>query len=513
MDPQQRLLLEVAWEALEHAGRPATPAGSRTGVFVGIAPRLRARCTADRARRLEPHATGTAPLLSPPAAWPTRWACAGPPGGRHRLLLLPGRRAPGRARACATGECDLALAGGVNLISRRSERHALEQARRDRRRRPVQGLRCRGRRLSSAARARRRRPEAPARRRCATATVLAVIRGSAVNQDGRSGGLTVPNGAAQAEVLRDALARRQIGRRTSTTSRRMAPAPRWATRRDRRRWTRSYCGERDRTARRSSGFNKSDTAHRGGGRSRRADEGPLAHQRAGWCPPQPAPPGGPNPTSPGRARPSACPSTGSLARGDSPHRVGVSSSGLSGTNVHVIAEGVEPAAVEPADTRPAGPYVLLASAAHRPGLAEQISAMGERVSADADGLGDLLASAATRRTHERHRFAAVAAEPQELAAALDEMEEAPDGAYFGAVNPQGAPEPVFVYSGQGAQWPGMAVDLYDASPVVRETLDECDALIRRDVPWSLVDELRRGEDGRLDRTDIAQPLSSPYRRR
>jgi acyl transferase domain-containing protein len=184
----------------------------------------------------------------------------------------------------------------------------------------------------------------------------------------------------------------------------------------------------------------------------------------------------------------------------------VSSVGLSGTNVHVIVEGGEGSpAQSAAASPPPAPYVLLASAFHPEGLAEQVGSMRERVAGQPAALGDLLASAATRRTHERHRYAAVAAGPAELLAALGDPQEPPEGAYAGEVDPEGAPAVAFVYSGQGAQWPGMAADLYDSSPVVRETLDECDALIRRDAAWCLADELRRTDNSQLSRTDIAQP--------
>src|SRR5262249_36763059 len=120
---------------------------------------------------------------------------------------------------------------------------------------------------------------------------------------------------------------------------------------------------------------------------------------------------------------------------------------------------------------------------------------------------DLVASAATRRTHEQHRYAAVATTAEDLIAALSDPLDPPDGAYAGVADPESTLDPVFVYSGQGCQWPGMAMDLYDAAPVVRDTFDECDALIRGEgeASWSLLDELRSTEGSRLDRTDIAQP--------
>ena len=118
MDPQQRLLLEVAWEALEHAGLPPDRlAGSATGVFVGVcAQRLRPAVSSATRRRLDAYAS---------------------PGSAHsivanRLSYLLDLQGPSMAvdTACSSslvavhlacqslraGECDLALAGGVNLI-------------------------------------------------------------------------------------------------------------------------------------------------------------------------------------------------------------------------------------------------------------------------------------------------------------------------------------------------------------------------------------------------------------
>ena len=210
MDPQQRLLLEVSWEALEDAGQDADRAGRQRDRRVHRHVQRRLRPAAPdlggrrRDRRLLRH--------------------------RHRLqhrrrpdLLLLGLQGPSLAvdTACSSslvavhlacqslrsGESDLALAGGVNLML--SPETSIFLSRRGRWR------------PTGAARRSTRRPTATSAARAAawscssaspmpwpTATaILAVIRGSAVNQDGHSNGLTAPNGPAQEAVIRDALTR------------------------------------------------------------------------------------------------------------------------------------------------------------------------------------------------------------------------------------------------------------------------------------------------------------------
>ena len=119
MDPQQRLLLEVSWEALELAGiAPTSLYGSSTGVYVGICTsdysllrstaRSGDRCTFRLGQRSQ-RCRGT-DLIPAGVAWSE-------PVDRHRLLVLAGRRSTGPAKP-ARGECDLAIAGGVNCPRR-----------------------------------------------------------------------------------------------------------------------------------------------------------------------------------------------------------------------------------------------------------------------------------------------------------------------------------------------------------------------------------------------------------
>ena len=207
MDPQQRLTLEVVWEALERAGvAPDSLAGSATGVFLGLS-------THDFSR-----------ILFSPTSDVSAYAGTGGAGSiaANRVSYFLDLRGPSLAvdTACSSslvsvhlaceslrrGECELAIAGGVNVLLGSEVSQAFSQA---------GMLTADGRCKTFDARAdgyvrsegcgmvilkplRKARADGDA--------ILAVIRGSAITQDGRSNGLTAPNGRAQEQVMSRALA-------------------------------------------------------------------------------------------------------------------------------------------------------------------------------------------------------------------------------------------------------------------------------------------------------------------
>jgi polyketide synthase 12 len=506
MDPQQRMLLELSWEALERAGiEPGGLRGSGTGVFAGIIAQGYGLSSSEAVEgfRLTGQSSSVASgrvsyvlgLEGPAVSVDT--ACSSSLVALHMA-----------AQSLRSGECDLALAGGVTVNS--TPDIFVEFSR-------MRGLSADGRckafagaadgtgfaegggmlvveRLSDAQRLGH--------------PVLALLRGSAINQDGASNGLTAPNGPSQQRVVRAALANAGLsaadvdvveGHGTGTMLgdpiEAQALLATYGQGRNEPLWLGSIKSNMGHTqaAAGVAGVIKMVLA------MRHEMLPPTLHVDA------------PSPhvdwslgsvallteARPWRAEPAkSVDSVQGRVR-----RAGVSSFGISGTNSHVIVEAFPAGPAVDRPKPPVLPWVLSAKSA--PALSSQAARLAGYLRADDQpDVVDVAWSLAGRSSFEQ-RAVVVAGDRDRLLAGLDELA---CGEVVSVVRGTAAPQgrTVFVFPGQGAQFLGMGKGLHGGYPEFAAAFNTVVGELDRHLLRPLREVMWGNDENLLNSTEFAQ---------
>nr|WP_239335129.1 type I polyketide synthase [Frankia sp. CiP3] len=512
-DPQQRLLLETTWEVLERAAiDPSSLRGSRTGVFAGVmyhdyAPRLDEAPAAlegflgngSSGSVASGRISYTFGFEGPAVTVDT--ACSSSLVALHLA-----------AQSLRTGESDLALAGGVTVMSSPAAWVELSRQR---------ALSPDGRSKAFAAAADgvgwgegvgllllERLSDA----RRLGHRVLAVVRGSAVNSDGASNGLTAPNGPSQQRVIRQALANAGLSGAQVDAVEAHGTGTRLGDPIEAQALLATYGQDRPDDQPLYLGSLKSNIAHAQAAAGAAGVIKMVEAMRHGVLP-QTLHVDEPSPYidwSAGAVR--LLTDARPWPRTGRPRRAGVSSFGVSGTNAHVILEQApavetpEPVAstVTPAPT--ALPWLISARTpealrAQAGRLAALIEQDGELVPAD------VAYSLATTRAAFEERAVVIGRDRAEFLAGLGALARGESASNLARGTADTAGKAVFVFPGQGSQWAGMAAELLDSSPRFAEQITACADALAPFVDWSLPDVLRQTAGApSLDRVDVVQPV-------
>ncbi|HEY5261045.1 MAG TPA: acyltransferase domain-containing protein, partial [Solirubrobacteraceae bacterium] len=513
MDPQQRLMLEVCWEAIESGWiDPLSLRGSATGVFAGVMYNdylPSAHEDAPSSVRAYLGVGGSGSVVSGRVAYAL--GLEGPALTVDTACSSSLVTSHLACQALRAGECDLALAGGVTVLSSPAvfvefgQQGGLAQ---DGRCKPFADT-ADGAGFSEGIGVLLLERFSDARR--LGHRVLSVVRGSAVNQDGTSNGLTAPNGPSQQRVIRAAMTNAGLSPRQIDVVEAHGTGTRLGDPIEAQGLLATYGQEREGRAPVWLGSVKSNIGH-----------AQAAAGVAGVIKMVMAMRHGVLPSTLHVDRPSSEVdwSAGSIAlltepapwgSNGEPRRAGVSSFGISGTNAHMILEEAPASAsVEgssPGAALDASPALWPLSGRGAAALRAQAGRLRDHVEVHSSlALADIGLSLTCKPALE-NRAVVLGHSREAMIGGLESVARGQGGPNIlrGAVGGESGGI-VWLFPGQGSQWPAMAVDLLERSPVFCRSMLDCDDALAPFVDWSLEDVLRaRPGAPALERVDVVQP--------
>ncbi|MEH2155515.1 SDR family NAD(P)-dependent oxidoreductase [Nostoc sp.] len=502
IDPQQRLLLETTWQALESAGQnPQQLRNSQTGVFVGA-------MTQDYAQlSYAPEAinayTGSGTSISVAAG---------------RLSYVLGLQGPSMTvdTACSSslvavhlacnalrnGECDIALAGGVNiiltpvisLIESRAQMLAPDG-------------RCKTFDASANGMVRGEGCGMIVLKRLSQAVkngdrILAKVHGTAVNHDGPSSGLTVPNGDAQEKLLRQALKTAKLkpeqidfieAHGTGTAIGDPIELESMA----------AVFGDRPQNRPLIIGSVKTNLGHLEGAAGIAGlikTVLALEHHKI----PRHLHFEQPNPRFDWSSHIFEVPVHGKNWHPSERERIaGVSSFGFSGTNAHIIVGEIDFNSLQ----QPERKFYLLPLSCRSEKSLKELTKNYQYTLNESVNLADVCFTASTGRAVFRHRLCILADSISTAQLALAHFQKGEDSErVITPITSENQPHLAFLFSGQGSQYSGMGQTLYNQEPVFRNTLDICNKILEPILGKSLLDLIFQLQNSDLlEQTQITQP--------
>ena len=527
LDPQQRLLLEVVWESLEQAGvAPTSLRGSEAGVFIGM--------SSDDHATWSHHGNGLADLNAYRTLGTAQSIAAG------RIAYVLGLHGPvlqidtacssslvAVYQACQSlqsGECHLAMAGGVNLMLSPATTIALCR---------LHALapdgRCKTFDAAADGYVRGEGCGIVVLKRMADARrdgdpILACIRAAAINHDGASNGLTAPNGQAQEWLIRKALHKAQLDScdidyvEAHGTGTELGDPIELAA------LHRAYGDGRTASNRLYVGSVKTNIGHLEAAAGIAGLLKVVLMLRHGRIAPS-LNFDKPNPHFAWNDLPLSVPTTSISwpAVDHQPRLAAVSAFGFSGTNAHVIVEGVSwgtfSTSQSEAGTLTTCPtetplHLFTLSAASDEALKSLAEKYDDFIAARPElQLAEICFSAATTRDHFKRRIAVVAASCDELRTKLRAFHTGSDPTeVIGGISPRNETADdsnlAFLFTGQGSQYAGMGRELYATQPVFHAAIDRCEEFLRDRLDRPLTDVLfseQSDADRTLDQTIYTQP--------